>query len=153
VGSVGSLPARQWGSPSSTGVQVVGVPAEEWAAELLALLAQVQASGAYGDAANTRRLRKAGVHRRALGTPCATHPPPRGDPVPDHGEPNGDEQDGKQVSEVSGMDPVEADDKISPGDATAGSATEESGETQEGTAGPNAAPRHDPPEPGNKSSR
>jgi hypothetical protein len=73
--------------------------------------------------------------------------------VPDHGEPNRDEQDGKQVSEVSGMDPVEADDQISPGDATAGSATEESGETQEGTAGPNAAPRHDPPEPGNKSSR
>jgi len=73
--------------------------------------------------------------------------------VPDHGEPNRDEQDGKQVSEVSGMDPVESDDKISPGDATAGSATEESGKTQEGTAGPNAAPRHDPPEAGNKSSR
>lgn len=73
--------------------------------------------------------------------------------MPDHGESEHDQQDGKQVSEVSGMDPAEADDKISPGDATAGSATEESGETQEGTAGPNAAPRHHPPEPGNRSSR
>ena len=73
--------------------------------------------------------------------------------MPDHGESEHDQQDGKQVSEVSGMDPVEADDKIPPGDATAGGASEESGEAQEGTAGPNAAPRHDPPEPGNKSSR
>ena len=71
--------------------------------------------------------------------------------MPDHGEP--DQQDGKQVSEVSGMDPAESDDKILPGDATAGTPSDESGEAQEGTAGPNAAPRHDPPERGNKSSR
>ena len=73
--------------------------------------------------------------------------------MPDHGEPQDDEQDGKQVSEVSRMDPTETDDLILPGDATAGSPSEESGETQEGTAGPNAAPRHNPPEPGNRSSR
>lgn len=67
-----------------------------------------------------------------------------------------DEQDqhgDQQVSEVSGMDPADSDDAILPGDATAGTPSEESGETQEGTAGPNAAPRHDPPEPGNRSSR
>ncbi len=73
--------------------------------------------------------------------------------MPDHDQPEDHAQDGKQVSEVSGMDPAEADDKILPGDATAGSPSDESGAAQEGTAGPNAAPRHDPPEPGNKSSR
>lgn len=73
--------------------------------------------------------------------------------MPDHGETENDQQDGKQVSEVSGMDPAESDDRILPGDATAGSPSEESGDTQAGTAGPNAAPRHDPPEPGNRSSR
>lgn len=75
--------------------------------------------------------------------------------MPDHhGEPDEhDENDGKQVSDVSGMDPAESDDQIIPGDATAGSPSDESGEAQEGTAGPNAAPRHGHPEAGNKSSR
>jgi hypothetical protein len=71
--------------------------------------------------------------------------------VPDHGEQ--DQQDGKQVSEVSGMDPAESDDQILPGDATAGSPSEESGDTQAGTAGPDAPPRHGLPEDGNRSSR
>ena len=71
--------------------------------------------------------------------------------MPDHGEQ--DQQDGKQVSEVSGMDPAESDDQILPGDATSGSPTEESGETQAGTAGPDAPPRHGTPEPSNESSR
>lgn len=70
-----------------------------------------------------------------------------------HDKPDEHEQDDKQVSEVSAMPPSEAGDQVIPGDATAGSPSDESGETQEGTAGPNAAPRHDPPEPGNKSSR
>jgi hypothetical protein len=59
-GRVGALPACQWGSPGSTGVQVVSVTAEQWATELPALMAQVRASGAFDDAANTRRLEKAG---------------------------------------------------------------------------------------------
>lgn len=58
-GRVGALPACQWGSPDSTGVQVVSVTAEQWATELPALMAQVRASGAFDDAANTRRLEKA----------------------------------------------------------------------------------------------
>ena len=44
-------------------------------------------------------------------------------------------------------------DPISPEDATAGNPTGESGEADEGAAGPNAAPRHNPPEPNNKSSK
>ena len=71
--------------------------------------------------------------------------------MPDHGEQ--DQQDGKQVSEVSGMDPAESNEEIVPGDATAGSPSEESGETQEGTAGPDAPPRHGRPEDSNQSSR
>ena len=59
-------------------------------------------------------------------------------------------QDG-QVSEVSGMSGEP--DAIDPSDAVAGTPEGESGEPQEGTAGPNAAPRHDPPEPTNRSSR
>jgi hypothetical protein len=59
----------------------------------------------------------------------------------------------KQVSEVSGMDPAQKPEAISPGDATAGDPGGESGSAQEGTAGPNAAPRHDPPEEDNESSK
>lgn len=62
-----------------------------------------------------------------------------------------DAAQGGQVSEVASMhDPS---DPISPEDATAGYPPSESGEAEEGTAGPNAAPRHDPPEPDNKSSK
>jgi hypothetical protein len=57
----------------------------------------------------------------------------------------------KQVSEVQNFD--DADKPIAPSDATAGYPDGESGEPEEGTAGPNAAPRHDPPEPENESSR
>ena len=60
--------------------------------------------------------------------------------------------DAGQVSEVSGMDPS-GPDQIEPSDATAGAPEGESGTPQEGTAGPNAAPRHDPPEPANESAR
>lgn len=60
------------------------------------------------------------------------------------------EQDG-QVSELApeGDEPT----PISPGDSVAAQPEGESGDTQEGTQGPNAAPRHNPPEPGNRSSR
>ncbi|HWU21609.1 MAG TPA: hypothetical protein VN088_08790 [Nocardioides sp.] len=47
-----------------------------------------------------------------------------------------------QVSEVSGMDPAEADTPIQPSDATAGSPDGESGEAQEGEAGPAAKPTY-----------
>lgn len=60
------------------------------------------------------------------------------------------EQDG-QVSELApeGEEPT----PISPGDSVAAQPEGESGDTQEGTQGPNAAPRHNPPEPDNRSSR
>lgn len=58
-----------------------------------------------------------------------------------------------QVSEVASMDPELADVPISDDQAVAGNPDDQSGEAQEGTAGPNAAPRHDPPETGNRSSR
>jgi hypothetical protein len=61
--------------------------------------------------------------------------------------------DDGQVSEVASMDPAAADTPISDDQAVAGNPDGESGEVQEGTAGPNAAPRHDPPEEGNESSR
>lgn len=63
------------------------------------------------------------------------------------------ESDEGQVSEVASMDPAEADTPISDDQAVAGNPDGESGEVQEGTTGPNAAPRHNPPEDGNKSSR
>ncbi|WP_426244837.1 hypothetical protein [Nocardioides sp. LHG3406-4] len=59
---------------------------------------------------------------------------------------------GGQVSEVSGLDP-DGPDPISPSDATAGSPDAESGRPQEGTAGPDAPPRHGIPEESNESSR
>ncbi len=70
----------------------------------------------------------------------------------------GNEDDGAsgQVSEVGGLgSPEDADVPITPGDATAGYPDEqaESGAAQEGTAGPNAAPRHGRTEPTNESSR
>ena len=57
----------------------------------------------------------------------------------------------KQVSEVTNLE--DAGEPEAPGDATAGDPDSESGGAQEGTAGPNAAPRHDPPERENKSSK
>jgi len=58
-GQAGTLPACQWGNPSSAGVQAVSVSAEEWGAQLPALIQQVKASGAFDDAANARQLEKA----------------------------------------------------------------------------------------------
>jgi hypothetical protein len=68
----------------------------------------------------------------------------------DHGSTDRTEDSG-QVSEVTGMG--ESPDPISPEDATAGYPTSESGEPDEGTAGPLAPPRHNPPEDSNESSR
>jgi hypothetical protein len=64
-----------------------------------------------------------------------------------------DQEDPGQLSEVASF--ADTDEPITPDDATAGypDDTAESGRAQEGTAGPNAAPRHDPPEPANESSR
>ena len=50
------------------------------------------------------------------------------------------ENDEGQVSEVSGMDPAEADTPIDPSDATAGTPEGEAGEPDEGEAGPDASP-------------
>lgn len=60
------------------------------------------------------------------------------------------EQDG-QVSELApdGDQP----EPISPGDSVAAQPEGESGETQEGTQGPNAAPVHNPPKDDNRSRR
>lgn len=49
------------------------------------------------------------------------------------------DQDG-QVSEVSGMDPDEADTPIQPDQSVAGAPDSESGEVDEGPQGPNASP-------------
>lgn len=53
-----------------------------------------------------------------------------------------DEQSDQQgeVSEVSGLDPADAETPIQPSDATAGSPEAESGRPDEGEAGPDAAP-------------
>jgi hypothetical protein len=61
-----------------------------------------------------------------------------------------EEPDG-QVSEVSGL--KGSPDPISPEDATAGYPASESGQADEGTAGPNAGPRRDPPEEENRSAK
>lgn len=58
------------------------------------------------------------------------------------GEDEEPREDEGQVSEVSGMDPADADTPIQPSDATAGSPDGESGEAQEGEAGPAAKPRY-----------
>ena len=73
------------------------------------------------------------------------------DDMSDEQSPTEKADESGQVSEVTAMD--EAADPIYPEDATAGYPTSESGEPEEGTAGPAALPRHTPPEEGNKSSR
>ena len=62
-----------------------------------------------------------------------------------------DEQSG-QVSEVGSL-ADEGPQPIQPEDATAGAPDAESGRAEEGTAGPDAPPRHGRPEPTNESSR
>ncbi|MDP3893481.1 hypothetical protein [Nocardioides sp.] len=67
--------------------------------------------------------------------------------------PSGTQDQEGQVSEVSGL-PAESEiDPISPGDATAGSPEDGTDQPQEGTAGPDAPPRHGRPEESNESSR
>ena len=62
-----------------------------------------------------------------------------------------DERPGGQVSELApeGDEPT----PISPGDSVAAQPEGESGETQEGTQGPDAPPVHGIPEPDNESAR
>jgi hypothetical protein len=62
-----------------------------------------------------------------------------------------DKEPSGEVSEVSNLEDDDA--PVSPGDATAGYPASESGHPEEGTTGPNAPPRNNPPEPGNRSSR
>lgn len=62
-------------------------------------------------------------------------------------------QDEGQVSEVASFEPREAGEPQAPEDATAGYPDSESGAPDEGTAGPDAPPRHGRPEASNESSR
>ena len=55
-------------------------------------------------------------------------------------------EDNGQVSEASGMDEAGAGEPIQPDQAVAGAPDAESGEVEEGTAGPNARPHHDGPD-------
>jgi hypothetical protein len=57
-----------------------------------------------------------------------------------------------EVSEVASLADDGEADPIVPEEATAGYPEGESGTPDEGTAGPDAPPRHGRPEPGNKSS-
>jgi hypothetical protein len=58
-----------------------------------------------------------------------------------------------EVSEVASAEGVDPADPIAPEDATAGYPDGESGAADEGTAGPDAPPRHGRPERASKSSR
>jgi hypothetical protein len=59
-----------------------------------------------------------------------------------------------QRAQVSDAESLQGDaDPIAPDDATAGYPDAESGKAEEGTAGPDAAPRHGRTEPSNESSR
>jgi hypothetical protein len=58
-----------------------------------------------------------------------------------------------EVSETARLAPEQEGQPIAPEDATAGYPESESGAPDEGTAGPDAPPRHGRPEPGNESSR
>lgn len=59
-----------------------------------------------------------------------------------------DTQRDKQVSEVSGMEG--SPDPIAPEDATAGYPESESGEPDEGPAGPQGVPDHERTDPANR---
>jgi hypothetical protein len=58
-----------------------------------------------------------------------------------------------EVSEVASLTSEEAGQPIAPSDATAGYPDSESDGPDEGTAGPDAPPRHGRPESSNESSR
>ena len=64
-----------------------------------------------------------------------------------------DDSDSGEVSEVGSLTSDQADQPIEPSDATAGYPDSESDAPQEGTAGPDAPPRHGQPESSNESSR
>ena len=71
-------------------------------------------------------------------------------------DPEGDretESESGEVSEVAALSSEEAGQPIAPSDATAGYPDSESDHPQEGTAGPDAPPRHGRPESSNESSR
>ncbi|MDT9593431.1 hypothetical protein RDV89_10160 [Nocardioides zeae] len=63
----------------------------------------------------------------------------------EQGKRDDDQQSEGQVSEVSGMDPADADTPIAPDQATAGYPDSESGQPDEGPAGPDAVPDHEEP--------
>lgn len=54
-----------------------------------------------------------------------------------------DQQSEGQVSEVSGMDPADAETPIAPDQAVAGYPDSESGQPDEGPAGPDGIPDHE----------
>lgn len=64
-----------------------------------------------------------------------------------------EQADDGQVSEVGSFESVEEGVPEAPADATAGYPDSESGQPDEGTAGPDAPPRHGRPEESNESSR
>ena len=64
-----------------------------------------------------------------------------------------DEPESGEVSEVASLTSEEAGQPIAPSDATAGYPDSESDGPDEGTAGPDAPPRHGRPEASNESSR
>jgi hypothetical protein len=66
---------------------------------------------------------------------------------------NDNEPESGELSEVASLTSEEAGQPIAPGDATAGYPDSESDTPQEGTAGPDAPPRHGRPESSNQSSR
>lgn len=68
-------------------------------------------------------------------------------------EKSSDRKEGEEVSEVASTEGVDPADPIAPEDATAGYPDGESGAPDEGTAGPDAPPRHGRPERADKSSR
>jgi hypothetical protein len=69
-------------------------------------------------------------------------------------EPDDDSSGGSgEVSETARLDPGQVEEPIAPEDATAGYPESESGAADEGTAGPDAPPRHGRPERANESSR
>ena len=73
---------------------------------------------------------------------------PKGRSDEDRGQPD----EGK-VSEVGSLESVEEGVPEAPADATAGYPESESGHPDEGTAGPDAPPRHGRPEDSDESSR
>lgn len=80
--------------------------------------------------------------------------PHQDDPTHSDEQAPGSEPAEGQVSEVAAFEPeTDEPSPASPEDAVAGYPESESGAPQEGTAGPDAPPRHGRPEESNESSR